>query len=140
MKLNDHDDLRHDPLLAVLVGRKDPLGSRRRSRKDRGKALAGKSTLNRLELTPVRASDVSRYKKITMDRRAVQRLFNRRVHSIVRHAAETHRAGPGRHGRRHSRSPVRPILSRLLQELLLPAVVYLLRRAPAVRAIASLKH
>ncbi len=25
--LNDHDDLRHDPLLAVLVGKKDPLGT-----------------------------------------------------------------------------------------------------------------
>ena len=73
--LNDHDDLRHDPLLAVLVGKKDPLGSRRHGRKDRGKALAGKSTLNRLELTPVRANAKSRYKKIGVARKAVQGLF-----------------------------------------------------------------
>jgi hypothetical protein len=73
--LNDHDDLRHDPLLAVLVGKKDPLGRTRGRERDRGKALAGKSTLNRLELTPVRANAESRYKKIVADRRAVQRLF-----------------------------------------------------------------
>ncbi len=73
--LNDHDDLRHDPLLAVLVGKKDPLGRTRGRRRDRGKALAGKSTLNRLELTPARANSESRYKKITLDRQAVQRLF-----------------------------------------------------------------
>ncbi len=73
--LNDHDDLRHDPLLAVLVGKKDPLGRTRGRRRDRGKALAGKSTLNRLELTPARADEKSRYKKITLDRQAVQRLF-----------------------------------------------------------------
>jgi len=73
--LNDHDDLRHDPLLAVLVGKKDPLGQTRGRARDRGKALAGKSTLNRLELTPVRANAKSRYKKITLNRQAVQCLF-----------------------------------------------------------------
>jgi hypothetical protein len=62
--LNDHDQLRHDPLLAVLVGKADPLGRRRVRAADRGKALAGKSTLNRLELTRVRAGAGSRYKKI----------------------------------------------------------------------------
>jgi len=62
--LNDHDRLRHDPLLAVLVGKGDPLGRDRRNPADRGKALAGKSTLNRLELTPAAADDESRYKKI----------------------------------------------------------------------------
>lgn len=61
--LNDHDQLRHDPLLALLVGKKDPLGQDRVRQRDRGKALAGKSTLNRLELTPVRANAGSRYKK-----------------------------------------------------------------------------
>ena len=73
--LNDHDDLRHDPLLAILVGKRDPLGRERARARDRGKALAGKSTLNRLELTPARANRQSRYKKITVDRPAVQRLF-----------------------------------------------------------------
>jgi len=62
--LNDHDQLRLDPLLAVLVGKTDPLGADRLQPRDRGKALAGKSTLNRLELTPVGADADSRYKKI----------------------------------------------------------------------------
>ena len=62
--LNDHDQLRLDPLLAVLVGKTAPLGDDRLQARDRGKPLAGKSTLNRLELTPVGADADSRYKKI----------------------------------------------------------------------------
>lgn len=62
--LNDHDRLRHDALLAVVVGKTDPLGDKRLDPADRGKALAGKSTLNRLELTAVGADEHSRYKKI----------------------------------------------------------------------------
>ena len=62
--LNDHDQLRLDPLLAVAVGKSDPLGLNRASPADRGKPLAGKSTLNRLELTPAGADDESRYQKI----------------------------------------------------------------------------
>jgi Transposase DDE domain group 1 len=73
--LNDHDALRHDPLLAVTVGKEDPTGEHRSRPRDKGKALAGKSTLNRLELTPARANADSRYKKITVDRPAVQNLF-----------------------------------------------------------------
>jgi len=62
--LNDHDWLRHDALLAVVVGKDDPEGNDRQSVRDQGKALAGKSTLNRLELTPVGADAGHRYKKI----------------------------------------------------------------------------
>ncbi|MBP7051034.1 MAG: transposase [Phycisphaerae bacterium] len=62
--LNDHDWLRHDAMLAVLVGKADPDGHDRRQRRDRGKALAGKSTLNRRELTPVGSDGDHRYKKI----------------------------------------------------------------------------
>lgn len=61
--LNDHDQLRHDPLLAVVVGKTDPLGQNRSRTADQGKPLAGKSTLNRIELTAVGASPESRYKK-----------------------------------------------------------------------------
>jgi len=49
--LNDHDELRSDPMLAIALGKDDVKGERRRRKQDRGKALAGKSTLNRLELT-----------------------------------------------------------------------------------------
>jgi hypothetical protein len=73
--LNDHDDLRHDPLLATVVGKADPTGDSRRRRRDRGRALAGKSTLNRLELTPIRADEDSRYKKIACRTHDVERLF-----------------------------------------------------------------
>ena len=73
--LNDHDELRNDPLLAVLVGKNDPTGKDRLRDRDKGKALAGKSTLNRLELTPVGANKNSRYKKITVDRHAVDEFF-----------------------------------------------------------------
>ena len=73
--LNDHDDLRNDPLLAVLVGKADPTGQDRIDPRDRGKALAGKSTLNRLELTPVGASAESRYKKIVLNTHRAEMLF-----------------------------------------------------------------
>src|SRR5579871_7039379 len=73
--LNDHDRLRHDPLLAVLVGKEDPTGTQRVRERDRGQALAGKSTLNRLELTPVRANATSRYKKIVAHLDAMQGFF-----------------------------------------------------------------
>jgi hypothetical protein len=72
--LNDHDVLRHDPLLAALVGKLDPTGGGRKKAGDRGKALAGKSTLNRLELTREGASASERYKKIEVNRAAVERL------------------------------------------------------------------
>ncbi len=62
--LNDHDALRHDPLLALLSDVADPTGHDRRRAQDKGCALAGKSTLNRLELTPLDADAASRYKKI----------------------------------------------------------------------------
>ena len=62
--LNDHEQLRHDPLFALLAGRRDVTGGDRRDPQDKGVPLAGKSTLNRLELTPVGASEDSRYKKI----------------------------------------------------------------------------
>jgi hypothetical protein len=73
--LNDHDLLRHDPLLATIVGKMDPTGQSRLRKRDQGKALAGKSTLNRLELTPVGADEESRYKKITCNTPAVEDLL-----------------------------------------------------------------
>ena len=73
--LNDHDQLRGDPLMAVLVGKAEPKGTDRRRAQDQGKAGAGKSTLNRLELTPADADAKARYKKIVMDEKAVDELL-----------------------------------------------------------------
>jgi hypothetical protein len=71
--LNDHDELRRDPLLATLVGKADPTGQTRSRARDAGKALAGKSTLNRLELTTQQAD--SRYKKIVLHEDRVDHLL-----------------------------------------------------------------
>ena len=49
--LNDHDQLRTDPLLAVACGKPDPLGQDRCFADNRGAALAAPATLNRLELS-----------------------------------------------------------------------------------------
>lgn len=84
--LNDHDDLRRDPLLAAAVGKRDLKGARRRTR-DRGNALAGKSTLNRLELTLEGASAEDRYKKIELDFDAVD-------HVLVETFIRSHRTPP----------------------------------------------
>jgi len=73
--LNDHDQLRQDPLLAVLVEKEDATGENRARERDRGKALAGKSTLNRLELTQEKVGEKERYKKIALEEAAVDRLL-----------------------------------------------------------------
>ena len=46
--LNDHDRLRLDPVHALLAGKEDLTGEQRVKEADRGRALAGRSTLNRL--------------------------------------------------------------------------------------------
>jgi len=62
--LVDHDELRHDPMLAVLAGK---LAGRRKD----CAPLAGKSTLNRLELS---RPEPSRYHKIAYDGAAIEEL------------------------------------------------------------------
>lgn len=73
--VNDHDRLRHDPLFALLAGKADPSGADRRCANDRGKAIAGKSTLNRLEHSPSDADPSARYKKIVMNEAAMDALL-----------------------------------------------------------------
>jgi hypothetical protein len=63
--LIDHDELRHDPVMAVLAGK---LAARRSD----CAPLAGKSTLNRLELS---RAQPSRYHKISYDAAAIEGLF-----------------------------------------------------------------
>ncbi|PCC74139.1 transposase [Nannocystis exedens] len=73
--LNDHDVLRDDALLALAIGKADPTGEQRKRVRDRGHALAGKSTLNRLELAKPTVAGDERYKKISYDDHGIQRLF-----------------------------------------------------------------
>ena len=86
--LNDHDVLRQDPMLALLSDVTDPTGQGRRRTQDKGSALAGKSTLNRLELTPLDADAASRYKKIVADAGAMDNL-------LVDLFVEAHEEAPG---------------------------------------------
>jgi hypothetical protein len=62
--LNDHDQLRRDPLFAVLA-----------EAADLAAPLAGKSTLNRLELSAATVDEAERYKKIAVDHAAVDRML-----------------------------------------------------------------
>jgi hypothetical protein len=54
--INDHEQLRRDPLLAAACDKRDPLGGDRFNPAARGIALAGAATLNRLELSNNRRS------------------------------------------------------------------------------------
>lgn len=74
--LNDHEELRNDPLLGMLAGRRDL-----------GTPLAGKSTLNRLELMPSEVSSASRYHKIGYSPEALDEL-------LVDIFLEAHRQAP----------------------------------------------
>jgi hypothetical protein len=62
--LNDHEELRHDPLLAVLAGKREIEAP-----------LAGKSTLNRMELTPAGSPLPERYHKISYSAEALDALL-----------------------------------------------------------------
>src|SRR6266487_3341594 len=62
--LNDHEQLRQDPVMRVLAGKEDV--------EDEDQALAGKSTLNRLELSD---GTPNRYKKITFWKAALDELL-----------------------------------------------------------------
>ena len=78
--LNDHDELRKDPTFAVLAGKLNPV-----LRTD-CEALAGKSTLNRLEHTPRRHA--SKYHRIDCDGARVDAL-------LVDLFLDAHRRAPG---------------------------------------------
>lgn len=85
--LNDHNELRRDPAHAMAANKTDPLGLNRRERRDRGKALAGAATLNRLELA-AQAPD-SRYRKIVADPEAIEELLIREgVRALPRRSRE----------------------------------------------------
>ncbi len=62
--LNDHEELRHDPLLALLAGKRDLTAP-----------LAGKSTLNRMESAPTGSPLTERYHRITYSSQALDALL-----------------------------------------------------------------
>jgi len=64
--LNDHDELRHDPVLGLVSGKVE-------ARRSDCAVLAGKSTLNRLEHAP--KADDDRYRKLCVNESAMKRLF-----------------------------------------------------------------
>ena len=76
--LNDHDALRHDTVMAVLAGKLAP------RRQKKCAPAAGKSTLNRLELS---LPEPSRYKKISYEAEAIEAL-------LVDLFLEAHRQAP----------------------------------------------
>jgi hypothetical protein len=63
--LNDHDQLRHDPMMAVLAGKLE-------ARREDCAPVAGKSTLNRLERSVL---EPDRYHKISHNPIAIKRLL-----------------------------------------------------------------
>ncbi len=63
--LNDHDELRHDRLMAVLASKLTP-------KREECAPVAGKSTLNRLELSKL---EPTRYHKISHNPAAIARLL-----------------------------------------------------------------
>jgi hypothetical protein len=83
--LNDHNDLRRDPLLAVACEKRDPLGKDRLHVSEEGIALAGASTLNRLELSN---SKSSRYHKLEHDPARIQALLLKTGVACIAKAAE----------------------------------------------------
>ncbi|MBO0759051.1 MAG: IS1380 family transposase [Bradyrhizobiaceae bacterium] len=76
--LNDHDQLRHDPMMAVLAGKLE-------ARREDCAPVAGKSTLNRLERSVL---EPDRYHKISHNPIAIRRL-------LVDFFLESHKRAPG---------------------------------------------
>ncbi len=74
--LNDHEELRHDPLLALVAGRRDLT-----------EPLAGKSTLNRMELAPAGWPHTERYHRISYSAEGLDAL-------LVEIFLEAHRCPP----------------------------------------------
>src|SRR5260221_1835777 len=85
--LNDHDHLRRDPLQALICGKSDPLGGDRLLERDKGKALAAHSTLNRLELSD-QAIDQRAHKTEAQPDKIEELLIQRGVKAMARKRAE----------------------------------------------------
>ena len=88
--LNDHDELRHDPMMAVLAGKLV-------ARREDCAPVAGKSTLNRLELSklePTRYHKISHRSSSTSMRRTIRCTVSRRGASSMATTMATLRSEP----------------------------------------------
>ena len=105
--LSDHEELRKDPALGSVLGRLE-------SRRADCAPLAGKSTLNRFELS---AAGVNPWKarKIAAGFGKMDRLIGRSLHREACAAAGGDRDRPRRHRLRAARRPGAAILSRVLR-------------------------
>src|SRR5262245_36516566 len=125
-----HDELRHDPIMAVLAGK---LAARRKN----CAPVAGKSTLNRLELG---TDKPTAYHKIGHDPQAIEDLF-------VDLFLDAHQRAPRQiildldaHRRPVARASGGALFSRLLRLLLLFTALCLLWPSSAGRQIAPVEY
>lgn len=127
--LNNHDHLRHDPVLAVMFGKLE-------AKRSNCAPIAGKSTLNRLELS---RPEPTKYHKISYDGAAIETL-------LVDLFAEAHWRAPRQivldlDATRPPAWPAGgPVLPWLLRYLLLSAAVRDVRPALAGGQAAALEH
>ena len=130
--LNDHEELCRDRMLALMCESDDVNGERQYRESDRDSALAGKGSLNRMELRPEQYKD-RRYRKIETDTVGLDAL-------LVDVFLETHEGDApievvldvDRGRRPVVRGAGGLVLPRILQELLLPALVF---RCPPVCSV-----
>ena len=130
--VNDHERLRFDPMLQILSGKLEA------TRRKGGPALAGKSTLNRLER--LAGDGDERYHKIAYRGEAIDRLL---VEGFLRSreaGAGSDRFGHRRHRRPGARLSGGAFLPRLSRSLLLPSALHLLRGFPFVRSASALQY
>jgi hypothetical protein len=126
----DHDELRYDPMMAVLAGK---LAARRKN----CAPVAGKSTLNRLELGQPQPTP---YHKIGHDPQAIENLLvdlflEAHAHPPRQIILDLDATDDPLHGHQEGR-----FFHRLLRLLLLPAAVHLLRPASVGGQIAPFQH
>src|SRR6476619_3312982 len=129
--LNDHDELRHDPVLGLVSGKAE-------ARRSDCAVLAGKSTLNRLEHAPKnRRRPLSQAER---GRGRNEKAVRQPLSQGPRDGARAHRPRSRRDRRPHPWRSGRPVLPRLLPMLLLSAALYFLRPGAAFGETASREH
>ena len=114
--LNDHEELRNDPLLGMLTGRRDL-----------HTPLAGKSTLNRLELTPAGFPGNRTIQQNQLLRRSTGHPTRRSIYGSAPRRTARDRVGFGCHRHAAARAAGSAVFPRLLRALLLSAAVCVLR-------------